>query len=141
MGDTECRIERRIDLPRSIVWHALVEPTLVEGWLDPVERLLSGTEVLAVSEPGELRLLSPEFGQVEFSLESLPGGTRNEQTRLIVTVASGEEQLQARWELRLDQLENLLRGHPVDWSRDPSSQGGVRSDGPELDESRYPRAL
>ena len=58
------RIERVIDLPRIIVGDALVDPVLVEGWLDPVLRLT-------------------DFTDVRLSTEEVPGGTRGTSTRVI----------------------------------------------------------
>ena len=110
-------IERRIDLPRSIVWDALLDPVLVEGWLHPTARLLAGdvgeridpapdhTAVLATA-------LEP-FGELRFELDEQDGGTRGTSTLLRLSAAG------AGWADRLDDLENLLRGHPVRWG-DPS---------------------
>lgn len=119
------RIERVIDLPRGIVWEALVDPVLVEGWLHPVERLASGTtgvvfaEPESPSRPAVLQVISPAFGDVRIELTAAPGGRRGEITVLSLDVSDAWGRLDDRiqlWELRLDQLEALLHGHPVDWS-------------------------
>ena len=95
-------IERVIDLPRVIVGDALVDPVLVEGWLDP-----------------HLRLDSPEFAGVSVDAEEVPGGTRGTSTRVTVTVEIADPRfgpgVSDGWEERLDRLENLLRGHPTSW--------------------------
>ena len=94
------RIERVIDLPRVIVEDALVDPVLVEGWLHPVLRL-------------------QDFPDVRLSAEEVPGGTRGTSTRVTVEVAVADPRfagaLRETWQTRLDQLENLLRGHPTVW--------------------------
>jgi hypothetical protein len=56
-----------------------------------------------------------------FDLADLPGGTRGRSTALRLTVSGAVEPASARgtrahWLTDLDQLENLLRGHPVDWT-------------------------
>ena len=121
----EVRVERTIDLPRGIVWEALVDPVLVEGWLHPVERLVTGTASVVFAEPESARapavlhVISPAFGDVRFTLVGVPGGTRGETTTVSLTVADEWGRLPDReqlWQLRLDQLESLLRGHPVDWA-------------------------
>jgi hypothetical protein len=106
-------IERRIDLPRSIVWDALLDPILVEGWLHPTARLLDGdvSELIAPA-PGDIAVLATvlePFGALRFELDELDGGTRGTSTLLRLR-ASGSD-----WADRLDDLENLLRGHPVSW--------------------------
>ena len=104
--DGAVRIERVIDLPRAIVGDALVDPVLVEGWLHPVLRLA-------------------DFPEVRLSAEEVPGGTRGTSTRVTVEVAVPDPRfrtaLVATWQTRLDQLENLLRGHPVVWEAEQSA--------------------
>lgn len=115
---------RELDLPRAIVWEALVDPVLVSGWLHPRSRLLDG-EQLEFREPESsateavLEVRSAEFGEVRIELVPLAGGTRGEATSLTLVVAGDwgrRADREALWSLRLDQLEELLRGHPVDWS-------------------------
>ncbi len=112
-------LERLIDLPRAIVWDALLDPVLVEGWLHPTARLVSG-EVRERREPSPdatavLETALEPFGRLRFELDERDGGTRGTSTifRLQAT-GSG-------WEDRIDDLENLLRGHPVRWG-DSSNQ-------------------
>jgi hypothetical protein len=106
-------VERVIDLPRAIVWDGLVDPVLVEGWFDPELRLVGGEPEVVVLErrdPEILRVSASGVGELAFEAEELAGGTRGRSTRLRMTGAvAGPEEL-------LDRLENLLRGHPVDWS-------------------------
>jgi hypothetical protein len=122
----EIRLEREIDLPRGIVWEALVDPDLVGGWLHPSARLVAGTSPVEFREPDDpaepaaLEVISPSFGDVRIVLRRLERGTRGESTRLELAVSDewgrrGERE--ALWALRLDQLEAVLRGHPVDWER------------------------
>ncbi|MFT4029782.1 MAG: hypothetical protein QM675_07895 [Protaetiibacter sp.] len=122
------RLERDIDLPRGIVWEALVDPVLVEGWLHPSARLVTGTTPVEFREPDDpdspavLEVVSPVFGDVRVVLDRLAGGTRGEATRLGLLVRDEwgrRSEREALWTLRLAQLEAVLRGHPVDWERWP----------------------
>lgn len=131
--------ERVIDLPREIVWDALVEPELVSGWLaeatidarvggaydlvwmhpDPFPAT-SGT-ITELDRPGRLVVKTANAGILAFDLADLPGGTRGRSTGLRLTVTSAVEpafsrSMRAYWLTGLDQLEDLLRGHPVDWA-------------------------
>jgi len=105
------RIERVIDLPRAIVGDALVDPVLVEGWLDP-ERGLG------------------DFPDVRLSTEEVPGGTRGSSTRVTVEIAVPDPRFRGAllqsWQTRLDQLENLLRGHPTVWPVEQSAPARAR---------------
>jgi len=129
--DGELSLERRLDLPREVVWQALVDPVLAEGWLHPAARLagdaeseefdpIEFTEPETPDAPAVLHVRSGELGEVRFELRALPEGTRGTSTLLLLTV-SGQGDARflapvvASWRTRLDQLEQLLRGHPVDW--------------------------
>jgi uncharacterized protein YndB with AHSA1/START domain len=105
------RIERIIDLPRVIVGDALVDPVLLEGWLDPVLRLA-------------------DFPDVRVFTEEVEGGTRGSSTRVSVEVAVPDPRfsraIEQTWQTRLDQLENLLRGHPTDWREQSSDSARTR---------------
>jgi uncharacterized protein YndB with AHSA1/START domain len=98
--ESAVHIERVIDLPRAIVDDALIDPVLVEGWLHPTLRLT-------------------DFPDVRLTSEELPGGTRGTSTRVTVEVRLPDPRfagaIRETWQMRLDQLENLLRGHPVVW--------------------------
>jgi len=106
------RIERVIDLPRAIVGDALVDPVLVEGWLHPVLQL-------------------NDFTDVRISADEVPGGTRGTSTRVTVEVAVPDprfrEALLQTWLTRLDQLENLLRGHPTVWRADGAAPAAAQA--------------
>jgi hypothetical protein len=61
------------------------------------------------------------IGTLEFTLESVPGGTRGTSTDLRLKIRVDTEprllaSTHAYWQSNFDQLEDLLRGHPVDWS-------------------------
>jgi len=105
------RIERVIDLPRAIVADALVDPVLVEGWLDPVRSLA-------------------DFAEVRLSTEEVPGGTRGSSTRVTLEVAVPDPRFRGAllqtWQTRLDQLENLLRGHPTPWPAEQAASARTR---------------
>ena len=117
-------LESDIDLPRAIVWEALVDPVLVEGWLHPSARLVEGSSPVEFREPDDpsqpavLEVVSPAFGVVRFELTRIAGGTRGEATHLALEVRDTwgrRTDREALWVLRLDQLAWLVRGHPVDW--------------------------
>jgi hypothetical protein len=116
-------VVRVIDLPRAIVWDGLVDPVLVEGWFDPVLRLVDGEPAVVVLErrdPEILRVRVEGIGELAFEAAELAGGTRGTSTELRVTGAiAGPEEL-------LDRLQDLLRGHPVDWS---AASSALRSAG------------
>ena len=105
------RIERVIDLPRAIVADALVDPVLVEGWLDAVRSLA-------------------DFPEVRVTTEEVPGGTRGSSTRVAVEIAVPDPRFRGAllqtWQTRLDQLENLLRGHPAVWPAEQAASARTR---------------
>ncbi|MEP6479722.1 MAG: SRPBCC domain-containing protein [Rhodoglobus sp.] len=130
--------ERVIDLPREIVWDALLDPELVSGWLaeaqidprvggqydlewmhpDPFPAT-SGS-ITELDPPARLVVATSNAGILAFDLGDLPGGTRGRSTALRLTVTTPIEpafsrSVRAYWLTDLDQLEDLLRGHPVDW--------------------------
>lgn len=111
-GSTE--LGRRIDLPRTIVWEALVDPVLVEGWLHPTAQLADGDVGEWIEPaPGETAVLATvvePFGALRFELDEREGGTRGTSTDLRVSAPDI-----GSWPDRIDALENLLRGHPVEW--------------------------
>ena len=116
-------VERVVDLPRAIVWDGLVDPVLVEGWFDPELRLVGGeprVEVLERRDPELLRVRIAGLGELAFSAREVPGGTRGASTVLRLTGPIG------RPDELLDRLEDLLRGHPVDWR---AAEPAVRSTG------------
>ena len=109
--DATVRIERVIDLPRVIVDDALVDPVLLEGWLDPVLRLV-------------------DFADVRVGTEEVAGGTRGSSTRVTVDVGAPDPRfsraIEQTWQTRLDQLENLLRGHPAVWPAEQAASARTR---------------
>ena len=135
----ELVFEREIELSPAIVWDALVDDELVSGWLaeasiDPVEGgrfdlvwlystdqpPTSGTIVRLV-ERSALAVDTDNRGRIEFTLKPLAGGARRGSTRLRLTVVleldrAFAARVRANWMISLDQLEELLRGHPVDWA-------------------------
>lgn len=136
---SEVEFSRTYDLPVAIVWDALVDEVLVEGWLaaariDPQVGGLywlgwQGGASLAPTN-GTITVLVPKrrleietdnIGTLDFTLESAPGGTRGSSTDLRLRIRVDTEprllaSTHAYWQSNFDQLEDLLRGHPVDWS-------------------------
>lgn len=142
--------ERSYDLPRTIVWEALLDPDLLAGWLaearvDPrvggrfdlswqTRHGLADTEgvIARLDFPVRLDIDTSNIGRLEFSLEELPDGTRGTATRLHVSIDAATEPrflatTRAYWRCNLDQLEELLRGHPVDWENWERDRGPVWS--------------
>jgi uncharacterized protein YndB with AHSA1/START domain len=136
---SELQFVRPYDLPVAIVWDALVDEVLVEGWLasariDAREGGLywlgwqggaslaptNGT-ITTFDPPRCLGVETDNIGTLEFTLESVPGGTRGTSTQLRLSIVVDTEprllaSTRAYWLSNFDQLEDLLRGHPVDWS-------------------------
>ncbi len=105
---------RRLDLPRVIVWDALVDPVLLSGWLGeadiepvpggrfdvrpgaPAARRPAGLGrgvVVAIAAPGELEVESAgEDGDASMRLrvvlDDVPGGPRDRSTEITVTVTT-----------------------------------------------------
>ncbi len=127
---------RDYDLPPAIVWDALIDDELVCGWLAEasIAPHIGGHFDLAWHDgtpatAGRIVSLEPRLalvvetsnrGVLAFELETLPEGTRGTSTRLhlVVTIdvdprfAGGTTAL---WAASLEQLDGLLRGHPVNW--------------------------
>jgi len=133
---SQLRFERSYDFAREIVWDALVDSDLVSGWLAEadIEPRLHGrydlewqhlalvrTTVGEIAEFDEPRLLvvdTDSFGVTSFELAAI--GSR--QTRVSITVDALADlqftpMISATWRLSLEQLAELLQGHPVDWRR------------------------
>lgn len=139
MPATQLAFEREIELSPAIVWDALVDQELVFGWLaeariDPVlggrfellwlhstdQPPTSGT-IVECEEPRRLVVDTDNHGRLKFRLDEVAGGSRGASTRLRLTVtveldAAFAPRVKANWMISLDQLEELLRGHPVDWA-------------------------
>ncbi|MEO7124179.1 MAG: SRPBCC domain-containing protein [Lacisediminihabitans sp.] len=135
----ELVFERQIELSPMIVWDALVDDALVSGWLAEARIspfnggrydliwLYSADQpptIGTIAEYREYALLVVDTnnrGRLEFALEPCEGGSRGLSTRLKLTVtreldAAFVASVRANWMISLDQLEDLLRGHPVDWA-------------------------
>jgi uncharacterized protein YndB with AHSA1/START domain len=136
---TELEFSRGYDLPVSIVWDALIDEDLVEGWLaaariDPRVGGLywlgwqggaslaptNGT-ITALEDRRRLAIETDNIGTLEFTLVGIDGGTRGSSTDLHLSIAVDTDPRMlattyAYWQSNFDQLEGLLRGHPVDWS-------------------------
>jgi uncharacterized protein YndB with AHSA1/START domain len=100
---------REIDLPRVIVWDALVDPDLVSGWLAPadIEPIAGGVynliwphrptyadtfgRIALLQHAERLHVETTNLGRIEFSLESVDGGFRETGTRLRLTIDLGSE--------------------------------------------------
>jgi hypothetical protein len=75
----------------------------------------------AIGRNGLLGIATDNIGDLEFSLVPTPGGTRGAGTLLELRIRVDTEprllaSTWAYWQSNFDQLEDLLRGHPVDWS-------------------------
>lgn len=140
MSGSQLRFEQVYDLPPEIVWDALVDPDLVSGWLAEADidariggrydldwrhfdlvRATTG-EIIELLAPHQLVVDTDNFGVTSLLLTELTTGSRGRSTQLTVVVdALADVQftpmIAATWRLSLEQLHELLRGHPVDWSR------------------------
>lgn len=137
--DTELSFSRDYDLPAVIVWDALVDDVLVGGWLAParIDPRVGGEYFLDWQNPaglsasnGQITRFDPaehltvrtdSAGTLDFALESIVGGSRGTFTSLTVRLLVGTDRrllasTRADWLSNLDQLEELLRGRPVDWT-------------------------
>ncbi len=151
-------LQRDYDFDPVVVWDALADDVLLEGWLadahvDPVaggevrmrwrERHHGADfrgEVEALRPPEEL-VMGDGRQSIAFRLESLPGGTaaiaggpRGRSTRLTIEVAldgDAERPVHARahWAAHLEALADLLHGHPVVWSEWEADYGGSPAGG------------
>ena len=131
--------EADYEFPRVIVWDALVDPVLVSGWLAEaaivaqvggeynlrwLHRVGHPTTLARITAMHPLERLHIDTSDgvlVTFELRELPVGMRGTSTHLRVVVSAPDDAAEAvrttaDWLTNLDQLDDLLRGHPVDWS-------------------------
>jgi uncharacterized protein YndB with AHSA1/START domain len=128
----------------SIVWDALVDPELMAGWLaeavvnpeiggayiltgiPPLESMTFDGRIVSIERPLRLEVSSSSGAALDFTLVEVAGGNRGTSTRLGVHMMSPIEppvasrmmaasRRRADWLICLDQLDDLLHGHPVDW--------------------------
>ena len=122
----------------SIVWHCLVDPELVDGWLghalvdavpegrfaivwptgEPHAADWFGT-ITVLDEPRRLRLAFRPHTSIEFVVT--PAAAPNRGSTITVShesffTAPEDRAVHEFWRVRLDYLVELLRGRPVDWS-------------------------
>ncbi|MBM7024702.1 SRPBCC domain-containing protein [Clavibacter zhangzhiyongii] len=146
---------RLIDLPALIVWDAVSDADMVSGWLaeasiEPEEggefwfEWMSAPDLSLATASGGIITRFDEGRCIEYtfvhegevtarfhlSLEEVPGGPRDRQTDLVVTVsgvlpAGIANVLKASWRLHLDLLEDLVHGRPVDWSTCEAEHGAT----------------
>jgi uncharacterized protein YndB with AHSA1/START domain len=137
---------RLIDMPALIVWDAVSDPDMVSGWLAEAsieqqeggdfwfewmtvpDRSIASASGGVVSRFEEGSAIDYSFlheGEVtarfRIRLHDVPGGPRDRQTELVVTVsgvlpAGIANVLKASWRVHLDLLEDLVHGTPVDWA-------------------------
>lgn len=131
--------ERVYALPPEIVWDALVDSDLVSGWLAEAEiepreggrydlewrhfdaNLTTLGVIEELDEPHRLVVSTSNFGSATFTLVAIAEGARERSTLLRVDVAALADPefsapIAATWVVSLEQLDELLHGHPVDWS-------------------------
>ncbi len=139
MSGLELVFERDFEFAPVIVWDALLDSDLVSGWLAEavIDPVVGGEYNLRwvnrVGQPeslGRITALQPlerlhvdttTVGLLRFELEEVPGGGRGTSTRLVLRVDVEVEsafaaRVSADWLTNLDQLDDLLHGHPVDWA-------------------------
>lgn len=139
MSGTRLAFSRDFDLPPVVVWDAFVDEDLVAGWLAgaTIEPRVGGTydlrwlgpsylapttgRITGFEDARSLVIETSNIGTISFELTPLDGGPRGTSTRLDVTIESATEPrfstaISAHWLTNLEQLDDLLRGHPVDWA-------------------------
>jgi uncharacterized protein YndB with AHSA1/START domain len=139
VSENELFFERGYDLPPVIVWDALVDEVLLEGWLAVAEvdgrvggrlRLVwqggnapapTNGVIREFEPPTRLVIDTDNAGLLDFTLTAVPGGSRGTSTALelrltVDTLPRQSASTVAYWRSNFDQLEELLRGRPVDWS-------------------------
>ena len=137
--EIEFAFQREFDVARSVVWDALVDPDLVVGWLAEasIEPIVGGRydlvwltstgypstlgTIVRWEQPGRLTVYTDNRGVIEYQLDDLPAIALPARMRLMVMVRLTVEEafairVPADWLTSLDQLGELLRGHPVDWA-------------------------
>jgi uncharacterized protein YndB with AHSA1/START domain len=138
------KFSRSYDLPRNIVWDALIDDALVSGWLGEadIEARVGGRfnlvwhdsstvepgTIAALKEPELLEVHTSNLGELRFTLDEQIGGTRGTSTRLTISIRSTNRPIAstaADWITNLEQLESLLRGRPVDWTTWETEWGPV----------------
>ncbi|CAQ01934.1 SRPBCC family protein [Clavibacter sepedonicus] len=137
---------RLIDLPPLIVWDAVSDADMLSGWLaeasmDAADGGEFWFEWMTVpdrgfaSASGGVITRFEEGRAIDFTflhedevsarfllrLHEVPGGPRDRQTEIVVTVSGFiptgvATMLKASWRLHLDLLEDLVHGSPVDWA-------------------------
>ncbi|MBX3091926.1 MAG: SRPBCC domain-containing protein [Cryobacterium sp.] len=135
----ELEFVRRLEFPPSIVFDALIDAELIVGWLAhaDVDAIVGGSYDLVwltsssfpptrgtithLEEPTALTVDTDNRGSFHFELETFEGGPRGTSTILTTSVTVSLDsafvpRVSADWQSNLDQLDALLRGHPVDWS-------------------------
>jgi uncharacterized protein YndB with AHSA1/START domain len=136
VGDSALVFECDYEFSPVVVWDALVDSDLVSGWLAEaaitpevggeynlrwLHRMGQPDTFGRITDMQPLERLAVDTSDsvlVTFELLELPVGLRGTSTRLRVTVDGPEAdaRVKADWLTNLDQLEDLLRGHPVDWA-------------------------
>ena len=131
-------LRRRYEFAPSIVWDALVDAELVAGWLGDavIEPELGGAYCVRGIAPGpaigvegrivgfdrrvHLGVVGSSGTTLDLTLDEVAGGNRGSSTRLSLHIVSSVDaafaaRVKADWLISLDQLGDLLHGHPVDW--------------------------
>lgn len=148
LGTTRLEFARQVDFPPSIVFDALIDPDLLGGWLAhaDVESRVGGDfdlvwltsssfpptrgRIVTLDEPRVLEVETDNRGTFRFELQPTTGGARGTGTTLTTTVSVTVDtafvpRVVADWQSSLDQLDGLLRGHPVDWANWDRDRAGA----------------
>jgi len=143
-------VSRPLPFGAVVVWDALTDPVLLQGWLAPTATpVVDGTLAIAVDgvplpgassgtvrsvDPGRLAELDLGLaGTVRFEVEPKEPLATGRSTCLCTASAAPAHELAARGivaalDARLDALHELLRGRPVDWAAQTAAGGaGARA--------------
>jgi uncharacterized protein YndB with AHSA1/START domain len=145
MGVTLLEFERVLNWSPAVVWDALVDDVLVGGWLAPavIEPRMGGRYHLAwtdytiaettglitdFSDRRALAIDTDNIGRLRFTLEAEQLASREVGTRLVLRMEVRTDprllaSTHAYWRSNFDQLEDLLRGRPVDWDTWQADRG------------------
>ncbi len=134
MDAVDLEFSREFGVSPVVVWDALIDPELVIGWLGEarIEAKVGGRYDLVwlhsqsfppttgtislLEEPRALTVESDNRGTLRYGLVATELGALLHVGISVVIERAFIPRIRADWQSNLDQLEEMLRGHPVDWA-------------------------
>ena len=143
-------VSRLLPFGAVVVWEALTDPVLVQGWLapevTPVVDAGASLDLVGIPMPGadvgRIRSIEPgssaeldlgRAGSVRIEVTALEPMPTGRSQCMLVAVATPAHELADRGllealEARVAALHELLRGRPVDWAAGSTADGaGARA--------------